>query len=187
MLMHGATERLRRAHHQHHHEGFGPGRHHWERMWFGGPRWGGRRARRGDVRAGLLSVLADGPMHGYDLIRELERRSGGMWSPSPGSVYPTLQMLEDEGLVTAQERDGKRVYSITDAGRTEVEERRGRDDEDAPWEFGLGESLIRFRDEAVQLRDAAMQVARSGTEAQRTRATEILAEARKQLYALLAG
>jgi DNA-binding PadR family transcriptional regulator len=126
-------------------------------------------------------------MHGYDLIRELEQRSGGMWSPSPGSVYPTLQLLEDEGLVAGQERDGKRVYEITDAGRAEVEERRARADEGSPWEFGkMGEGLAQFRDAAVQLRDAAMQVARTGTEAQRKHAAEILAEARKQIYALLA-
>jgi DNA-binding PadR family transcriptional regulator len=126
-------------------------------------------------------------MHGYDLIRELERRSGGMWSPSPGSVYPTLQLLEDEGLVAGEERDGKRVYSISDAGRAEVEERRTRGDEGPPWEFGPpGEGFSQFRDAAFRLRDAAMQVARTGTEAQRKQAAEILAEARKQLYALLA-
>jgi DNA-binding PadR family transcriptional regulator len=138
------------------------------------------------VRTGLLSLLADKPMHGYDLIRELEQRSGGMWRPSPGSIYPTLQLLEDEGLVTGQEQDGKRVYSITDAGRAELEERQQRG-EGSPWEFGpLGEGLGQFRDAAFQLGAAAMQVARTGTEAQRAKAAEILAEARKKIYALLA-
>jgi DNA-binding PadR family transcriptional regulator len=175
------------GHGGHHHEGFGKwGGRHWDRMWFGGP-WGGRRARRGDVRTGLLSLLVDKPMHGYDLIRELEQRSGGMWRPSPGSIYPTLQLLEDEGLVTGQEQDGKRVYSITDAGRAELEERRQRGGEGPPWEFGpLGESLAEFRDAAFQLGAAAIQVARTGTEVQRAKAVEILAEARKKIYALLA-
>jgi DNA-binding PadR family transcriptional regulator len=169
----------------HHHEAFAPWGRHWEKAWFGGP-LGARRARRGDVRSGLLSLLADAPMHGYDLIRELEQRSGGRWRPSPGSIYPTLQLLEDEGLVTGQEQDGKRVYSITDAGRAELEERRERG-EGSPWEFGpLGEGLAQFRDAAFQLGAAAMQVARTGTGAQRAKAAEILDEARKKIYALLA-
>jgi len=126
-------------------------------------------------------------MHGYDLIRELEQRSGGMWRPSPGSIYPTLQMLEDAGLVIGQEQDGKRVYSITDAGRAELAERRERGGDGAPWDFGpLGEGLTQFREAAFQLAAAAMQIARTGTEQQRKHAAEILAEARKKLYALLA-
>jgi DNA-binding PadR family transcriptional regulator len=181
--MHG-----RRRHHHHHRDPWG-GKHgrHWERAWFGGPAWsGGRRARRGDVRTALLTLLADRPMHGYDLIRELEERSGGAWRPSPGSIYPTLQLLEDEGLVTSEEHDGKRVYTITDAGRAEVQERKERGGEE-PWAFGpLGEGLGQLRDAGFQLAAAAMQVARTGSEAQRKRAAEILADARKKVYALLA-
>jgi DNA-binding PadR family transcriptional regulator len=132
-------------------------------------------------------LLSDKPMHGYDLIRELEERSGGAWRPSPGSIYPTLQLLEDEGLVTGEEQDGKRVYTITDAGRAELEERRSRGGAQEPWEFGpLGEGLGQLRESGFQLAAAAMQVARTGSEAQRTQAAEILAEARKKLYALLA-
>jgi DNA-binding PadR family transcriptional regulator len=154
--------------------------------WFGPPFARGRRARRGDVRAALLALLAEQPMHGYDLIRELEGRSGGMWRPSPGSIYPTLQMLEDEGLVTAEEQDGKRVYSLTDAGRAEVDARREHGGSE-PWEFGGGsEGLVQLRDAAFQLAAAAMQVARAGAEAQMKKAAEILAEARKKIYALLA-
>jgi DNA-binding PadR family transcriptional regulator len=173
-------------HHRHHHDPFGK-RGHWERAWFGGPPWaGGRRAKRGDVRTALLTLLADRPMHGYDLIRDLEERSGGAWRPSPGSIYPTLQLLEDEGLVTSEERDGKRVYTITDAGRVEVQERRERGRSE-PWEFGpLGEGFAQLRDSGFQLAAAAMQVARTGSEAQRTKAADILAEARKKIYALLA-
>jgi DNA-binding PadR family transcriptional regulator len=173
-------------HHRHHHDPFGK-RGHWERAWFGGPPWaGGRRAKRGDVRTALLTLLADRPMHGYDLIRDLEERSGGAWRPSPGSIYPTLQLLEDEGLVTSEERDGKRVYTITDAGRVEVQERRERGRSE-PWEFGpLGGGFAHPPDSGFQLAAAAMQVARTGSEAQRTKAADILAEARKKIYALLA-
>jgi DNA-binding PadR family transcriptional regulator len=174
----------------HHHEAFGPfgGRHgRWAAGWFGGPPWaGGRRARRGDVRAALLALLAEKPMHGYDLIRELEERSGGMWRPSPGSIYPTLQMLEDEGLVTSNEQDGKRVYSITDVGKAELEERKERGGA-APWEFEeLGaEGLPKLRESMFQLGAAAVQVARTGSAEQRARAAEILSEARKKLYTIL--
>ena len=79
--------------------------------------------RRGDVRSALLIALLDGPGHGYELMRALEARSGGRWRPSAGSVYPSLQMLSDEGLVTSTEQDGTRTFSLTDAGRTAAEER----------------------------------------------------------------
>ena len=179
---------MRQRHRGSHHDRHFRGHHdHWERAWFGGPPWaGGRRAKRGDVRTALLRLLSDRPMHGYDLIRELEERSGGAWSPSPGSIYPTLQLLEDEGLVTGEERDGKRVYTITDAGRAQLQERSGRGGEE-PWEFGpLGEGLGQLRDSGFQLAAAAVQVARTGSESQRKQAAEILSDARKKLYALLA-
>src|SRR5256885_5126748 len=107
--------------HQRHHEDFGPWMRHL-RGSFGPPR-GPRRARRGDVRTAILALLDEKPAHGYDLIKELDERSGGMWQPSPGSVYPTLQLLEDQGLLTSEEVDGKRVYSITDQGPAELAER----------------------------------------------------------------
>ena len=102
--------------HQHDHEHsrdrgeFGFGRH-------GGPphRGGPRRTRRGDIRLALLSGLTDGPAHGYELIQRLSDRSGGRWKPSPGSVYPTLQMLEDAGFASSSQQDDKRVYAITEA------------------------------------------------------------------------
>src|SRR5258708_18256685 len=81
--------------------------------------WGGPRMRRGQIRTALLAVLAEGPGHGYDVMQNLEDKTGGAWRPSPGSVYPTLQLLEDEGLVRSSQRDGKRVFEITEAGRTE--------------------------------------------------------------------
>ncbi len=181
-------DRHHERHHHHHHEG---GRPPWARRgrgggWFGPPWAAGRRARRGDVRTALLALLEEKPMHGYDLIRELEERSGGAWRPSPGSVYPTLQMLEEEGLIIGEEQDGKRVFTLTEAGRTELQERRERDDS-PPWEFGgFGEAVGQLRDAMFSLGAAAMQVGRTGTEAQRRKAAEILAEARKKLYTILA-
>lgn len=147
----------------------------------------GPRARRGDVRAAILALLAEQPMHGYQVIQELESRSGGAWRVSPGSVYPTLQMLEDEGLIAGQEVEGKRVYSLTDAGRAQVESRKesGR----APWEEVAGdgdETLHGLRDAALKLGAAAMQVAHAGSREQVDRAVAILNDARRQLYAILA-
>ena len=79
--------------------------------------------RRGQIRTALLAVLVEEPGHGYDVMQKLEDKTGGAWRPSPGSVYPTLQLLEDEGLVRSSERDGKRVFEITDAGRAEADAR----------------------------------------------------------------
>src|SRR5437588_7131207 len=97
-----------------------------------GPRGGrGRRRRRGDVRAGLLLLLAEEPRNGYQLMQAIEERSGGHWRPSPGAVYPSLSQLEDEGLIRAIEQDGTRLFEITDAGRQHLEERH---DATPPWE-----------------------------------------------------
>lgn len=177
-----------RGRQHHHHEGGPPWARHWRGNMFFGPPWaGGRRARRGDVRTAILTLLAEKPMHGYDLIRELEERSGGAWRPSPGSVYPTLQMLEEEGLIGGEDQDSKRVFTLTDAGRDELEERRERVGGAAPWEFGpFGEGVGQLRDAMFGLGAAAMQVGRSGSDAQRKKAAEILAEARKKLYTMLA-
>src|SRR5215468_4796190 len=90
---------------------------------------GGPRARRGDVRAAVLALLAERPMHGYEMIKEIEERTDGAWTPSAGSIYPTLQMLEDEGLISGQEIEGKRRFTLTDSGREEQESRSG---EEAP-------------------------------------------------------
>ena len=181
----------RRRHGHHHQRSDMPfrGRHGpFGAGWFGPPPWAGRRARRGDVRAALLALLTEKPMHGYDVIQELESRSGGAWRPSPGSIYPTLQMLEDGGLVTSEDRDGKRVYSLTDAGKAEVEERKERTGDAPPWEFGPGggDGQMQLRDAFFQLAAALMQVARTGTTQQMKQAGEIVAEARKKVYAILA-
>jgi len=145
----------------------------------GGP--GGRR-RRGDVRAAALALLAERPMHGYEMIQELEERTGGVWRPSPGAVYPALALLEDQGLVTATESDGKRRFAITDAGRAEVPER-------APWDDvtqGIDPVQFQVRDTVAQIAVAAQQVVMAGTDDQRARAAELLAQTRRGLYALLA-
>jgi len=151
---------------------------------FGPPRGRGRRAQRGDVRTAILAVLEDEPRHGYEVITELETRSGGRWRPSPGSVYPTLQMLEDEGLVTGEERDGKRVFSLTDAGRGELAERRGGSGWRPPWE-GF-DDVSPLREAAFSLMAAVMQVGGSGNEGQQQVALAALTEARKKIYAALA-
>ena len=155
---------------------------------FRGP-WGpmGPRARRGDVRAAILALLAEQPMHGYQVIQELERRTGGAWRVSPGSVYPTLQMLEEEGLIASQEVEGKRVYSLTEAGRAQLE--RQKEGDRAPWDEVAGggdETLLGLRDAAFRLGAAAMQVAHTGSKAQIDRTVAILNDARRQLYAILA-
>jgi DNA-binding PadR family transcriptional regulator len=169
----------------HRHSHRGP---HFRSGW--GPPWmgPGPRARRGDVRIAVLALLAEGPMHGYQIITELESRSGGVWRPSPGSVYPTLQLLEDEDLVTSQEVGGKRVYSITDAGRARVEEEGDRKG-GAPWSDvaeGAEEPTVKLRSAFFQLGAAAMQVAQTGSEDTVARTIEILTEARRRVYGLLA-
>src|SRR6187455_3126731 len=107
---------------------------------FGGPGgpWGRRkRMRRGDVRAALLVLLGEEPRNGYQLMQEIERRSDGVWRPSPGSVYPALQLLEDEGLVRVAPEQGGKEYELTDAGRAEVEARG--DDLGTPWDAVKGD------------------------------------------------
>ena len=151
----------------------------------GGPFPGGR-ARRGDVRAAILALLAERPMHGYEMIQELGARTGGMWRPSPGSVYPTLQMLEDEGLITSQSTEGKRLFSLTDAGREEAARQPGGQ---APWDqvtAGVDQSTVRMRDAVAQAAAAVWQVMHAGTEEQKARALEVLNETRRRLYAILA-
>src|SRR3954447_5405451 len=120
---------------------------------FGGHGHGrGRRARRGDVRAAVLVLLDEQARNGYQLIQEIEQRSGGMWRPSPGSVYPALQQLEDEGLVRAQEVDGKRSFRLTDEGTKYVEEHGER--LAAPWDAvsrGVGPGVMELRDLVFQV------------------------------------
>jgi DNA-binding PadR family transcriptional regulator len=152
-----------------------------------GPRGRGRgRARRGDVRLALLRLLAEKPANGYQLMQTIEERSDGRWRPSPGSVYPTLAQLEDEGLIRSAESDGSRVFEITDPGREHLETRA---DEPAPWQptDEQGENAItELAPLVVQIGKAAWQVASVGDEAARARAIEVLSETRRALYRILA-
>jgi DNA-binding PadR family transcriptional regulator len=181
------------GHRMHSHGGFGGGpRGGWQRgPWGGGGPWGlpfgarggGPRVRRGNVRAAIVALLAERPMHGYEMIQELEARTNGLWRPSAGSIYPTLQLLEDEGLVTSEESEGKRRFSLTDAGRAEAEAL-----DRPPWEevtdHGEGHASS-LRDSAFQLGAAIMQVARTGSEDQITKTREILNDARRRVYTML--
>jgi DNA-binding PadR family transcriptional regulator len=144
--------------------------------------------RRGDIRTAILAVLTEGPGHGYDVMQNLEDKTGGAWRPSPGSVYPTLQLLEDEGLVRSTERDGKRVFEITDAGRAESAERIEQAG-GTPWELaGKGPKRNReVREAFAQLFRAFKQIAEVGTPEQIERGLVIVTDARKQLYQILAG
>jgi DNA-binding PadR family transcriptional regulator len=142
---------------------------------------------RGDVREALLALLAEEPMHGYQMIRELAERSGGTWRPSPGSVYPVLSMLADEGLVRAEEADGKRVFHLTDAGRAHVESRAGRR---KPWETAAAsadDDLVSLRSLAFAVGAAVVQVAQAGDESQIDAARALLTETRRGLYRILAA
>jgi DNA-binding PadR family transcriptional regulator len=147
-------------------------------------RGGRRRMRRGDIRTVVLAMLAEQPMHGYELIQALEEKSGGAWRPSAGSIYPTLQLLEDEDLARSTERDGKRVYEITEAGKAEAA-RRVEEAGGPPWsEVDVDGGSLRAN--VMQLMMAARQVSGAGSAAQVEQAVKIVTDARKQLYRLLA-
>lgn len=149
--------------------------------------WRGRGPRaRGDVRAAILLLLAEQPRHGYELIHEIVERSNGAWTPSPGSIYPTLQVLEDEGLVTIERQHGRRTASLTPAGTEYVE--ANREQLGTPWESVGTEHgpALALRQEYLALKDAVRQVARVGTPAQHTAAAATLTSARKEIYRLLA-
>jgi DNA-binding PadR family transcriptional regulator len=145
------------------------------------------RMNKGDVRSAVLSLLIEQPMHGYQIIREIEERSGGSWKPSPGSVYPTLQLLTDEGLVQAEESGGRKTYSLTAEGRAAAGEETT--ERSAPWESATSRDSGRMTalpKAGVELAQAAAQVARTGNKEQVQQAVEILDEARRKLYSILA-
>ncbi|MGX7824936.1 PadR family transcriptional regulator [Actinokineospora sp. 24-640] len=152
---------------------------------FGRHRGPHSRKRRGDVRAAVLALLGERPMHGYEMIQEIDARSGGAWKPSPGSVYPTLQLLADEGLVRGMDSEGgKRLFELTDDGRAAV----GRLGETPPWEHaaaGVDPADRSLREAMGQLGVAVMGVAQAASSEQKARAVEVLDETRRQLYAIL--
>ncbi len=173
-------------------------RHRDDKIFFFGPpfmggphprgRWHRKRMRRGDVRAAILLLLDEEPRNGYQIMQELEERSDGSWRPSPGSVYPALQLLADEGLVRGESHEGSTVYELTEAGRAHLDENRERFG--SPWqEAGAGmpddvRDLVRL---AMDVGMATRQVLQAGTEAQRGEARELLESTRKKLYGILAG
>jgi DNA-binding PadR family transcriptional regulator len=158
--------------------GFGRGR--------GGP--GGRghgRGRRGNVRAAILALLTERSMHGYEMIQELDQRTGGVWRPSPGSVYPTLQLLEDEGLITSAESGGRKSYTLTEAGQTEATTAAAN----APWSEFSEETVSSGHDtrEAVTgIMMALRQIGFERNQEQWQRAVDVLNETKRKLYAILA-
>jgi DNA-binding PadR family transcriptional regulator len=162
--------------------GFGPG--------FGpGPRGGrrgghGRRGRRGDVRAAILVLLAERPMHGYEIIQEVAERSQDLWKPSPGSVYPTLQLLVDEGLIVGSETEGsKKLFELTDVGREAAEKVAT-----PPWDEiadGVDPAHLNLRAAVGQLFGAVAQSAHAASSEQQQRILEIVNNARREIYTIL--
>ncbi len=176
----------RHGRHRHRHHGFGPGP-------FGGfgsgggPRGRGRKARRGDIRTAALLLLNEEPRNGYEIMQEVEERSDGVWRPSPGSVYPALAQLEDEGLIRSQELDSRKLFQLTDEGRAYVQQRG--EDKPAPWEQMSGDVSNQAHELGKLMREVAsafVQVMKTGSEAQMGEARKILVAARKDLYRILA-
>ncbi len=140
----------------------------------------GTRMGRGDVRAAVLALLAEKPMHGYQIIQEIEERSNGAWKPSAGSVYPTLQLLADEGLVKVEEANGRKTYALTEEGAAIP---AGA----APWHgTSAGSKHGALPKAGIDLAQATAQVGRSGSPEQVKQAVDVLDEARRKIYAILA-
>ena len=164
-----------------HGPGFGPG------GWGGFGRRQGGRMRRGGTQVAILALLAEQPMHGYQVIQELATRSEGAWTPGAGSVYPALEQMEAQGLITAEQQEDKRVYTITDKGRelAAKSEMRGGS---APWDEAAEASgpRVQLRQSVFALLNAAQQVGRTGTDEQVAKAVELIDQVRKQVYLILA-
>lgn len=167
--------------------GFGFGPHRGDHEGPGG--FAGRRGRgrRGDVRKGILAILKEGPANGYQIMEGIAERSQGLWRPSPGSVYPALAMLEDEGVIEATQVDGRKAFALTEAGMAQANEKA----EELAGMFNdladSGEGLLDVRAEVGQLAMTLTQVARGGTPEQRAQAKEVLVRARQDLHRIMAG
>jgi DNA-binding PadR family transcriptional regulator len=181
----------RRNRHEHEHDhdhhrwqGFmGSGGWEGPRGWEGRPGHRGHGRRRVNTRDAVLSLLLERPMHGYEMISELEQRTGGVWRPSPGSIYPTLQLLEDEGLIVSEESGGRKRFTLTETGRAEAEQAT------QPWQHfdqGRVHEAQQFREAGFGIMQALGQVAAHGSQEQRQQALEVLNETKRKLYALLA-
>lgn len=149
--------------------------------------FGGRRQRRGDVRAAVLVLLEESPRNGYQVIQELSDRSNGAWRPSPGSVYPILQQLEDEGLIEVNSTESGKTYGLTAKGKTLVAAER--ESLGKPWETaaaGVSDVTTELFHTLRQVIMAVRQVAAAGSDAQTQKATAALADARRTVYRILA-
>jgi DNA-binding PadR family transcriptional regulator len=153
-----------------------------------GGRGGRHRARRGAVPLAIFTLLDERPMHGYEIITELESRSDGRWRPSPGSIYPTLDRLEDRGVLTSAEVDGKRQFSLTDSGRERLAALRDAqgDDADEPWNHSGTGGRGDMRRLMSELGGQVRQIARFGSTEQRDAATALLEDTKRKLYDILA-
>ena len=161
---------------------FGAG---WQGHGHGHAHRGRGRGRRNNVRAAILALLTERPMHGYEMIKEIDARTGGVWSPSPGSVYPTLQLLEDEGLITSEESGGRKRFTLTEAGQTEATAAAA----DAPWNEFSAETVSSGQDtrEAIfGILNALRQIGFEGSPDQWQRAVTVLQETKRKLYGILA-
>lgn len=179
------------SHRSHGSAGFGPGQaadamwQAMEQMRSSLDKKVGTRMGRGDVRVALLALLAEQPMHGYQMIREIEERTDGRWKPSAGSVYPTLQLLTDEGVVSVETTNDRKTYSLTEAGREEAAEAAAS----APWHSDPAREASPFGavpKAGIDLAQAVAQVVRTGTAAQHDKAVEVLTDARRKIYSILA-
>lgn len=192
----GFHRRMHAMHDEMRHRGFGfppvppgpppfpPGPHGHGR---GHGRGGRGRGRRASVRNAVLALLTERPMHGYEMIQEIDSRTGGAWRPSPGSIYPTLQLLEDEGVITAAAGSdgGRKRFALTEQGQQEAAAAA----QTPPWaEFAetTVNSWHDIRDAGAQAMHALRQVMMTGTDDQRERAAQVLDETRRKLYAILA-
>jgi DNA-binding PadR family transcriptional regulator len=140
------------------------------------------------VRAAILALLKYGPRNGYQIMSEIAERSGGAWRPSPGAVYPALSQLADEGLIAGEEEDGRRTYSLTDAGRQYITEHPER--ARGAWESAEQRQAWEVPGlfaEAARLGGGIVQVAHAGTHEQVAAAERLLARTRRELYSILAG
>ncbi len=144
------------------------------------------KAGRGDIQAMILDVLQSKPMHGYEIIRYLEDRSQGVWRPSPGSIYPTLQMLVDQGLIEAEEDKGKKIYSLTEAGKQKA---KSQDPQDMPWERGnrAPERIMQLRMIGMQFMKTMKQIIRHGSDQQFDAAREVVEKSLKDLCDIADG
>jgi DNA-binding PadR family transcriptional regulator len=150
---------------------------------------GAPKVRRGDVRSAILDILTTGPVNGYQMIQQIADRTHGAWKPSPGSVYPTIQQLEDEGLVEGSTSEGRRLVQLTETGRAYVAEHR--EEMAATWRpfddpVETTEDATDLKPVIGQVMAAVWQVITSGTRQQQAEAAEILSETRRRLYTLLA-